>query len=73
MKPGDGMQGKNGLMLHQGTSRLGVMKRFFTKVVVKHWNTLPGEVVMVPNLLVLDDAVTDIVNFKVVPGVRSWA
>jgi len=38
----------NSLRLHQGTFRLGITKNFFTKMIIKHWNRLPGEVVESP-------------------------
>lgn len=44
------MQG-TGIKLSQGNFRLAITKRLFTKRVVKHWNKLPSEVVMVPILL----------------------
>jgi len=48
---------QNGCKLHQGRFRLDIGKNFFTKMVIKHWYSLPMEVVEPPSLEVLKKCV----------------
>ncbi|KFM13662.1 hypothetical protein AS27_12502, partial [Aptenodytes forsteri] len=55
----------NGFKLKEGMFRLGIRKKFFTVRVVRHWNSLPREVVDAPSLEMfkarLDEALSNLV------------
>ncbi|KFP11825.1 hypothetical protein Z169_11871, partial [Egretta garzetta] len=55
----------NDFKLKEGRFRLDIRKKFFTMMVVRHWNRLPREVVDVPSLEVfkarLDGALSNLV------------
>ena len=55
----------NHFTLEQGRFRLHIRKKFYTVMVVRHWNRLPREIVDVPSLEAfkcrLDGAVSNLV------------
>jgi len=56
---------RSGCKLKEGRFRLDTRKKFFTTMVVKHWNRLPREAVAAPSLAVfkarLDGALSNLV------------
>jgi len=55
----------NSFKLKEGRFRLDIRKKFFTKRVVRHWNSLPREVMDAPSLAMfkarLDGALSNLV------------
>ena len=45
----------NGFKLEEGRIRLDIRKKFFTVMVVRHWNRLPSEAVDAPSLEAFKD------------------
>ena len=66
----------NGFKLRESRFRLGTRKRFFTVRVVKHWHTLPREVVDAPSLDTLkarlDGALSTLIEVKVSLLTAEW-
>lgn len=64
------------MKLSQGRFRLGIMKKFFTERVDRHWNSLSRDVVTAPSLLNfekdLDNAFRHMFFWVVLCEVRSW-
>ncbi|KFW67194.1 hypothetical protein AS28_06046, partial [Pygoscelis adeliae] len=55
----------NGFKLEEGRFRLDIRKKFFTMMVVRHWNRLPRQAVDAPSLEVfkarLDGALSNLI------------
>jgi len=58
------------LRLHQGRSTLAIQKNFFTKMIIKHWNRLPKEVMESPSLEVFKRCVDAVLRDLAV--LDSW-
>lgn len=61
------------LNLRQGKYRVDIRKKFFTEVIIKYWNTLPGEVVESPSLDIFKQRLDVALVAMVYLGVRAWA
>lgn len=53
---------RNGLKFHQGRFRLHIKRSFFAERVIKHWNMLSREVVVLPSLEVFRRGIDVIVG-----------
>ena len=66
----------NGFKLRQGRFRLDIRRKFFTPIVVMHWNRLPKEGVDAPSLEAfkarLDVALGSLVCWLVTLHIAGW-